>query len=49
MTIVIVGAGAIGMLMGAYLARGGNEVIFVEINSETVALFVMVFLLTALK
>jgi len=26
MKIVIVGAGAIGMLTGAYLARGGNEV-----------------------
>ena len=37
MKIVIVGAGAIGMLIGAYLSRGGNEVIFVERDEETVA------------
>ncbi len=36
MKIVIVGAGAIGMLTGAYLARGGNEVLFVEKDKETV-------------
>jgi len=37
MKVIIVGAGAIGMVMGAYLARGGNEVIFLEKDPETVA------------
>jgi len=37
MKIVIVGAGAIGMLMGAYLSRGGNEVVFVETDEDKVA------------
>ncbi|HFQ80927.1 MAG TPA: 2-dehydropantoate 2-reductase [Desulfobacterales bacterium] len=37
MKIVIVGAGAIGMLTGAYLAKGGNEVVFVEKDKDTVS------------
>ncbi len=37
MRIVIVGAGAIGMLIGAYLARGANEVFFVEKDKDTVS------------
>ncbi len=36
MKIVIVGAGAIGMLIGAYLSRNHNEVIFVEKALDTV-------------
>lgn len=37
MDIVIVGAGAIGRLFGALLARGGNRVTLVEKREETVA------------
>jgi 2-dehydropantoate 2-reductase len=36
MKIIIVGAGAAGMLFGTFLSKGGNEVIFVEIKNEIV-------------
>jgi 2-dehydropantoate 2-reductase len=37
MKITIVGAGAIGGVIGAYLARAGNDIRFVDINEEHVA------------
>jgi 2-dehydropantoate 2-reductase len=37
MRIVIVGAGAIGGLFGALLARGGHEVVFIDPREEVVA------------
>jgi 2-dehydropantoate 2-reductase len=37
MRIVIVGAGAIGSLFGALLARGGHEVMFIDPREEVVA------------
>ncbi|MDA8164255.1 MAG: 2-dehydropantoate 2-reductase [Desulfobacteraceae bacterium] len=37
MRFVIAGAGAIGGLFGAYLSRGGHEVVFVEPREEIVA------------
>ncbi len=37
MTIVIIGAGAIGRLFGFYLSRGGHEVLLVEKRPEVVA------------
>jgi 2-dehydropantoate 2-reductase len=37
MRIVIVGAGAIGGLFGALLARGGQEVVFIDPREEVVA------------
>jgi len=36
MRIVIVGAGSIGLLVGAHLLRGGHEALFVETRRETV-------------
>ncbi len=37
MKIVIVGAGAAGLMFGAFLARAGNEIVFVEKQAEVVA------------
>ncbi len=37
MKIVIVGAGALGSLLGAYLIQGGQEVLFIEPNPDIVA------------
>lgn len=37
MKIVIVGAGAVGLLFGAFLARAGHEILFVERQPEVVA------------
>lgn len=36
MKFVIVGAGAIGRLFGAFLSRGGQEVVFIETRDEVV-------------
>ncbi|MBC8207779.1 MAG: NAD-binding protein, partial [Desulfobulbaceae bacterium] len=36
MRIVIVGAGALGRLFGAYFVQGGQEVVFVEPNQDVV-------------
>lgn len=37
MKIVIVGAGALGRLLGAYLSQGGQEIFFIEPDSNVVA------------
>ncbi len=37
MKIVIIGAGALGRLFGAYLSQGGKEVLFIEPDQEVVA------------
>jgi 2-dehydropantoate 2-reductase len=39
MNVVIVGGGAIGRLLGAYISKGGNSVTFVEPNPEVAQAF----------